>query len=131
MGKNAEICTTVMLTGPKVEDYLASKGIQEITPVDETGNFVIGRSAGRDIVSLLGNLTIQYGIVERETHTNLEVVISNACLRRTGKKDTRRISVGTDLNDSNQLLGKQQLTNGVDLVVQTNVPIAVFESNKR
>lgn len=120
-----------MLTGPKVEDYLAAKGIQEITPFDETGNFVIGRSAGRDMVSLLGNLTIQYGIVERETHANLEVVIGNTCLRRTGKKDTRRVSVGTDLNDSNQLLGKQQLTNGVDLVVQTNVPITVFESNKR
>ncbi len=106
--------TTISLQGERSKDFLQTRGVQTVDS-DENGNFVLGdelffRPSEHWLVSSTGNR---------------EVVVYSHLLRSRGRKGFRKISV------NHEGVGRQRITKGVELVIQTNAPVTVFQQNKR
>ncbi len=116
------ITIEIKLTGPNAEAFLAKNGKFGKTFRDENGHYLVGKFSGRKRRSVLGTTDIVFGLV-KETE-NREVILIGGILGNKGKG--RRVSVSNE-----EGIGTQQLRKGIDLIVQTDAPVALFENNIR
>ena len=113
--------TEIKITGVNAGAYLERKGVLSIAPIDENGDYILGISSADHMHTLLGKTNVTFGLVQQSN--NREITFKGGWLGNT--KKGRSVSLNEDG------LGRQQLTNGVDVIVQTDAPITVFESNIR
>lgn len=106
--------TIIRLQGEGAKDFLQKKGIQNIE-ADCAGNLILEEK--------IFFRPSEYWLVA--STKNREVVVYSDWLRSKGKKRFRKVSINSEG------VGRQQVTRGVELVVQTNAPVTVFQQNKR
>jgi hypothetical protein len=112
--------TEIILNGANLERFLDFKNV----PGDqkgENGSIVVASFSGDEncVDTALGKIGLDFGLINDSR--NRAIVIFSTGLRRKGGRKVRKVSI-----NHKDGFGKQQLTNGVNLIVRTNAPAQFF-----